>query len=428
MAKKKEDINQYASVKNNIADCFFSKLSKQFGDAEFEQMLDSRGDLSRKVHFIAKTIVEKANFFLNRFPFAPYYEVGCPLYAELFGKIPSTIVVTFTSSTDGSTLNERSCEKLNLPKSSSGNTIDIVATFLNYKKRYGTDVYIVPTGACMTAFFEHGMIVQADMECGVSDLEVYYNPDEVSCLNEVFSLTEVIANDKKSKTIEYIVSSPNGGYYTKDLEVSSIGSDASIEENYNDDLPDKQIVEFLNSDASGIAVFHGEPGTGKTTYIRNLISRISKNFIYLNKDCLLRLGESSMVNLLIDNRDSIIVLEDCEEIISKDNGRSTCLTNLLNMSDGILGDSLKFKFICTFNVATSEIDPAIMRKGRMRVKYEFKKLAVEKTRRLLKKLYPKGDGANVEDFLNAKEMTLADIYNFKIDNGSKAKNSNAIGF
>ncbi|MBQ3946200.1 MAG: ATPase, partial [Alphaproteobacteria bacterium] len=82
------------------------------------------------------------------------------------------------------------------------------------------------------------------------------------------------------------------------------------------------------------------------------------------------------------------------------------VSTLLNMSDGLLSDGLGIKFICTFNENIPAIDEALLRKGRLVSKYEFKPLCVEKTTSLLNELYPG------EVFI-VKELTLADIYNIK---------------
>jgi ATP-dependent 26S proteasome regulatory subunit len=52
-------------------------------------------------------------------------------------------------------------------------------------------------------------------------------------------------------------------------------------------------------------------------------------------------------------------------------------------------DALKLKIICTANCKMDEIDNALLRKGRILTKYEFKKLSIDKTNSLLKKLNKK---------------------------------------
>ena len=84
------------------------------------------------------------------------------------------------------------------------------------------------------------------------------------------------------------------------------------------------------------------------------------------------------------------------------------------MTDGLLANALKTKFICTFNTGLDKIDEALLRKGRLKLKYEFEKLDLEKT----KALCPE-----------AKEpMTLADIYNIDRENDFSRKIKTKIGF
>ena len=76
----------------------------------------------------------------------------------------------------------------------------------------------------------------------------------------------------------------------------------------------------------------------------------------------------------------------------------------------MLGDSLKLKFICTFNTDLHNIDKAILRKGRMKIKYEFKDLTKEKVKEIFKKI-------GVDESL-AKPMPICDVYNYLEDNGN----------
>ena len=127
--------------------------------------------------------------------------------------------------------------------------------------------------------------------------------------------------------------------------------------------------------------------------------------------------DSSFIQLLINNQNAIIILEDCEEMLADRIAGNNKLSALLNLSDGIIGDSFNFKFICTFNSNISKLDPAIMRKGRMKLKYEFKKLDKKKVQVLAEKLN--------KDIPN-EDMTLADLFNYGEDNGVKQEKK--IGF
>ena len=93
---------------------------------------------------------------------------------------------------------------------------------------------------------------------------------------------------------------------------------------------------------------------------------------------------------------------------------------LLNLTDGMLGESLGIQVICTFNTDVRNIDKALMRKGRLIASYEFQELTLCKTAQLLKFL-------KSPNFSVKKSMTLGDIYCIKEIDYSKEK-KNSIGF
>lgn len=225
--------------------------------------------------------------------------------------------------------------------------------------------------------------------------------------------------DDEKNTYEYVVRTPHG-FRTRQLNVNDMK--VNIDTNYNDDIPDKEIKEFLTGDKSGIVILHGEPGTGKSTYIRHLIANLDKDFLYLDASCFNYLTDASFIEMLFDNKGSIVILEDAEKILKKrtDNDFNNQVSPLLNLTDGLLGDSLKLKVVCTFNAPLNNIDDAILRKGRLKVKYLFNKLNVDKTNKLLESL-----GVHNTEM---KEQTLADIYNYAEKNDFGEKKKKSVGF
>ena len=82
------------------------------------------------------------------------------------------------------------------------------------------------------------------------------------------------------------------------------------------------------------------------------------------------------------------------------------LVNMLNISDGLLSDELCIKFICTFNAPLKDIDEALLRKGRLAARYEFKDLTTDKVNQLIKE-----EGLDIPQ--QTQPMTLAEIYNYE---------------
>lgn len=99
------------------------------------------------------------------------------------------------------------------------------------------------------------------------------------------------------------------------------------------------------------------------------------------------LDNLSIAPFLMDNRNSVLVIEDAEELISsREEVRNSNLSMLLNLTDGLLGESVGIQIIVTFNTDVNNIDKALLRKGRLSIIYEFKLLALDRRNALLNKL------------------------------------------
>lgn len=189
-----------------------------------------------------------------------------------------------------------------------------------------------------------------------------------------------------------------------------------IEKHFNDDFKpfaDDMLISLAERH-KGLYILHGEPGTGKTTFIKYLAKTVRRNFIFIPAGMTSALATPDILNILMDHQDSVIVLEDCsKELISRDNNYSPdSVANLLNMSDGILADSLNMTFIATVNMNLNKIDDAILRAGRCLGEYKFDSLTVDKCKEL---------GFDVKE-----PHTIAQLYNGK--NMKQLNERKQIGF
>ncbi len=210
------------------------------------------------------------------------------------------------------------------------------------------------------------------------------------------------------KTEEFeinIITMSSGALDLKRLDIKPVSLDLGLY--YNDDFRevDAVIRERLGRENDkGIILLHGLPGTGKTTYLRHLIGNLKKKVLFVSPNVAGNLMNPEFIDLLIEHPNSVLVIEDAENIIM-DRRQSTgsSVSNLLNISDGLLSDCLNVQIICTFNSGLNMVDSALMRKGRLIAKYEFGKLTPEKARRLSSHL---GMAQEI-----TQPMTLADITN-----------------
>lgn len=250
---------------------------------------------------------------------------------------------------------------------------------------------------------------------------VFISLNEVSeeIKKEIENVVDKGIDAKNKSSVHILTYSADNGMYLTDFKIDDKYNDLDLSINYNDDFEDfhTDLMSKLDSNDVGLYMLHGEPGTGKTTYIRHLIRKIPKRVIFVSPSMADRFSDPEMIPFLMKYPDSVIIIEDAENVIqSRKGGGNQSVSNLLNLSDGILGDCLKFQIICTFNTPKSSIDDALLRKGRLLKSYEFNKLEVEKTNSLLKTL-----GHKEID----KELVLSDIYNHEPNN---FENNKIIGF
>ena len=230
---------------------------------------------------------------------------------------------------------------------------------------------------------------------------------------EINQINQICENHKKEneKLNNLFIVTYSHNYFS--LKQSQVNEPAiQIDRHYNDDFVPvaAEIENFLLEDnKSGLIILHGKQGTGKTTYIRHLINLGKKRMIYMSGDLVDKLSDPSFITFIRQQKNSIFIVEDCEELLSSRNGGNRMnagLVNILNISDGLLSDELCIKFICTFNAPLKDIDEALLRKGRLAARYEFKDLTTDKVNQLIK-----------EESLDIPEqthpMTLAEIYNYE---------------
>ena len=252
----------------------------------------------------------------------------------------------------------------------------------------------------------------------------YVDEDEKSFETHLLNIWEKVPKREirpKEATVGLVAYS-DGEFYTVESKIKR--TTINIEENYNDDFVSvyDDIIKFLDSRESGIIMLYGVQGSGKTSLIRHLCCNKPSNYIIVPASLTTRLGDPDFVSFMIDNSNSTFILEDCEQVLM-DRGINMfngAISNILNMSDGLLSDIMNIKFICTFNADIQTIDPALLRKGRCYAKYEFKELSEDKVRDL-------NDKYNL-GITDIKPMTLAEIYNTDKTEYSERKKQKKIGF
>ena len=249
-------------------------------------------------------------------------------------------------------------------------------------------------------------------------VKILYQKEET--INEIKNLFDYKV--EKNKNSVNLLCRMEGELVTQKFEVKLPQEEMDIELNYGKELVEKttKLVEKLRKNESGLALFSGPPGTGKSTFIKYLSTLTTRKIIYLPSSSMEEITSPDFLTFMIDFKNSILLLEDAEKVLrSREIQENPGISNILNLSDGLLGDCLSVFIIATFNSTRDQIDKALIRKGRLVLEHEFKELPIENCNAIFNKLK-----------INKKAdapMSLADIYNNE-DNYHKKEEKRKVGF
>ncbi|MCH5600850.1 AAA family ATPase [Niabella ginsengisoli] len=319
--------------------------------------------------------------------FNSYYIEAAALYTQLYNTIPNQYCF---ESINGEKLFEA------IKKDWADNIQHVFerSDFNQQKKKFAHNQKII--------ICKNNLLIELDQDYGY----LYHSGEQTEMINRFALLALANKEKQRRKPLEInLVVSTKRGLELKGMEIKRIKLDLQLF--YENDFIETDAViqkRLRNKNDKGIVLLHGLPGTGKTTYLRHLVGKLKKRVLFLSPGVAGNLMNPDFIELLIDNPNSILVIEDAENIImDRKYSSSSSVSNLLNISDGLLADFLNVQIICTFNSSLTMIDNALLRKGRLIAQYEFGKLGTDKAQALSKHF---GFGTLVKE-----PMSIAEIAN-----------------
>ncbi len=236
----------------------------------------------------------------------------------------------------------------------------------------------VESRAINYAQFGEVMILFPAPACGQVDVDFELE------LNDYLQLCRMEKKPEKPEIM--MITASNGSFALSSYPVQDNFEIRDLDLHYGNGFEKfhSELMNRFNTQHQGLILFHGEPGTGKTYYIRHLLRKmktLNKAVIYMPPNMVDHLVDPGFMTFITHQVKHfqtkglrcVLLIEDAEPLlVARDaDTRIQGITNLLNMTDGLLNDMLKIQIICTFNVNLKQLDKALLRPGRLTARKEF---------------------------------------------------------
>lgn len=164
--------------------------------------------------------------------------------------------------------------------------------------------------------------------------------------------------------------------------------------------------DYLQSE-SNVLILIGPPGTGKTTFIKQLI-KLSGGSAMVTYDPSI-MNQDSLFASFIEGDKEFLVLEDSDAFLEQRENGNLMMHRFLNVSDGLVSSRNKKIIFSTNLPSISNIDSALMRPGRCFDVLEFRPLTRSEATVVAEKAgieLPDGNSFTLAELFNKKQSVV----------------------
>ena len=214
-----------------------------------------------------------------------------------------------------------------------------------------------------------------------------------------------------------MVSLSNNSIELEEIKYDDIDID-NIEEYYSKQTF-KDLSKWLKKSKkqqSGLSILYGKRGTGKSSAIKYLATKLDRNLIFVPNNLVdLTINSSDFSKFLRKHENPILILDDCEMIFNEFFTKSNIIANnLMQLVDGLLSN--KLSIITIFNVEDkSEIDHNLIECNNLIDIIEFTDLSNSEANQL-------------SELLGYKQKHKNDIRLLDLIKNTKSDNKKRLGF
>ena len=203
-----------------------------------------------------------------------------------------------------------------------------------------------------------------------------------------------------------------------------------------DRMPCEEMYPFLNGESlqsyydrymassANILLLIGPPGTGKTTFIRGLLSMTNSSAMVTYDAQILE--KDYLFARFIEDDASVMVLEDSDAFLKSRSDGNTMMHRFLNVGDGLVTTKGKKMIFSTNLPSIRDIDSALIRPGRCFDILSFDNLTADQANKLAAHLNvtipAKPSGQESEKY------TIAEVFNEQTRSMENSRSNRKMGF
>lgn len=212
-----------------------------------------------------------------------------------------------------------------------------------------------------SVFISYVLIDELQPNSIVSDISFFYQDDKDkefidSILENLCQECEVDYEDPESVNKLNTITISNSGL---ELERVETKNDLDIIELFynNKTIKDvNKLIKKIKKSETGISILYGERGTGKTSIIHYLSSKLDRIVIFVPNSMLEHTINNPEFRKFIKKYNKVLlVLDDCEMSFNEYFVKSNFIVNnLLQLVDGFLSDTIDLSIVAIFNVEDPE--------------------------------------------------------------------------
>lgn len=309
----------------------------------------------------------------------------------------------------------------------SWNLVRLDDTYIDYDSLQDLLKDAAELGYCYR-FFEGTFRDDKFLHVSKDGLEIaffYYQSSGKYCVRDIFASHQSNQRDRNLLNLVKKYGTASDGKINFKWIISHEGNYEYIEEEFVETVRQENYPFIPNlydwqerffASKSPVLILIGQPGVGKSMFIKHLLSKMGGTNHLTFDDKALR-SEQVFVDFIIDKEANSFILEDADNLLTKREDGNDVMSKFLNISNGLISLKKK-KFIFSTNLENlNNVDSALLRPGRCFDVLSFRKLTYEESIACAR-----ANGINPDFIEKGNSYTLAEIF------AGGARKENRIGF